>query len=259
VGIIDWLRGGAEETGEPRPADGAAATAPKRPEVEATAEAAKPDAAKAERAEKPERAEKIERPRRLPLEGAEAIWNSLVEHVILGGEAIARIEAAAQPLVGMLQATAKANARSDQDRKQQFLELRAHITGETDRLAETLRAQITREAAVEVWRALLPALDEIDHVLREAAALGEARGLESLRLVRRKLRDAMSRLEIEELSVEERVTQFDANFHEGKPHDGDAEDTAALPAGTVVRLERTGYTVGDRVLRCAQVTVAGGK
>jgi molecular chaperone GrpE (heat shock protein) len=178
-----------------------------------------------------------------------------VEQLMKAVDAVARIEAAVQPLVGMLQATAKSGARSDQDRKQQLLELRAHITGETDRLAETLRAQITREAAVEVWRALVPAIDEIDHVLREAPA----RGLESLRLVRRKLRDAMSRLEIEEISVEERITQFDPELHEGKPHDGDGDDAAGLAAGTVVRLERTGYAAGDRVLRCAQVTVVNGQ
>lgn len=245
MGIIEWLRGGGDDAAEPRPAEGA----PKALAAEAEGEGTAP----------PAKAERSRRPERLPLEGDADMVNAALGHVARAVDAVARIEAAVQPLVGMLQATAKSSARSDQDRKQQMLELRAHITGETDRLAETLRAQITREAAVEVWRALVPALDEIDHVLREAPTLGETRGLESLRLVRRKLRDAMSRLEIEELSVEERVTQFDPELHEGKPHDGDGDDAAGLSAGTVVRVERTGYAAGDRVLRCAQVTVVNGQ
>lgn len=257
MGIMDWLRRGADDAAEPRPEEGADATAPNKPEDEAPAEIAADE--RAAKTERPEGAARIERPRRPPADADVARVSIVMEHVTRAVEAIARIDAAVQPLVGMLQATAKAGARSDQDRKQQFLELRAHITGETDRLAETLRAQITRDAAVEVWRALVPALDEIDHVLREAPALGETRGIESVRLARRKLRDAMSRLEIEELSVEERVTQFDPERHEGKPHDGDGSDAVGLSAGTVVRLERTGYAAGDRVLRCAQVTVVNGQ
>jgi molecular chaperone GrpE len=156
----------------------------------------------------------------------------------------------------MLQATAKAAARSDQERKQQFLDLRAHITGETDRLAEALREEMTRESAIELWKAIVPALDEIDHVLREEA-LGETRGAPSVRMVRRKLRDALSRIGIEEIAVEDGVTEFDPHVHEGTPHDGD-QGGEKLAAGTVARVERAGYTLGDRVLRCARVAVVRG-
>jgi molecular chaperone GrpE (heat shock protein) len=179
-----------------------------------------------------------------------------VEHVTRAVEAIPRIEAAVQPLVAMLQATAKTGSRSDQDRKQQFLDLRAHITQENERLAEALRSRIVEEAAVEVFRGVVPAMDEIDHVLREKT-IADGRGGDSIRLVRRKLRDALSRLGIEEIPIEEGVTDFDPELHEGKPHDGEGDDDAGgLAAGTIARLDRIGYMAGDRVLRCALVTVA---
>jgi molecular chaperone GrpE (heat shock protein) len=231
-----------------RPAEGAAASPPTP-----VAEAAGPEIARPEKAERPRR------PARPPLEGVDEAVSSGLEQLLRAVDAVARIEAAVQPFVGMLQGIAKWGVKSDRDRQQQFLELRAHITGETDRLAETLRAQITREASVEVWRALVLAIDDIDHVLREAPTVGETRGIESLRLVRRKLRDALSRLEIEEISVEARITQFDPELHEGQPHDGDGDDAAGLAAGTIVRLERTGYVAGERVLRCALVTVVNGQ
>lgn len=250
MGIIKWLRGGGDDEAEPRPAEAAAEGTP-------VAEAA--GATQPEKINKKADIEGLKRPARLPPEITEDLVSSAVDQVLKATSAVARIESAVQPVVGMLQAIAKSVARSDQDRKQQFLDLRAHLTGETDRLVETLRAQITREAATEVWRALVPAVDDIDHVLREAATLGETRGIESLRLVRRKLRDALSRLEIEEITVEAGISQFDPELHEGKPHDSDGDDAAGLSAGTIVRLERTGYTAGERVLRCALVTVVNGQ
>ena len=181
-----------------------------------------------------------------------------IEQLARGLDAVMKIEAAVQPLVGMLQATAKSISKSDQDRKQQFVDLRAHLTGEIDRLADTLRERVAREASIDVWKAVLPALDDIDHVLRETAEGGEIRGADSLRMVRRRLRDALSRLGIEEIRVEEGVTIFDPIFHEGKPYEGDDATVNALPKGTAVRVERMGYAAGDAVLRCTLMTVVKG-
>ncbi|MFT3767159.1 MAG: nucleotide exchange factor GrpE [Minicystis sp.] len=266
---MNWLLGSAEEAGE-QPAAGngapkkAAAPEGEAPDGEGEAPKAEKAAAKAEKSA-PAKGAPAKADKGAPAKGTrelllgmaepdEQAVRALMDHVARALDAVPRIESAAQPIVGMLQAIAKAAARSDQDRKQQFTDLRAHITVETDRLAEAMRRQIAEEAAIEVWRGFAPALDEIDHVLRETA-LGEARGVDSIRLVRRKLRDALSRLGIEEITVEERVTPFDPEIHEGKPHEGDDE---ALPDGTIVRLERTGYIAGERVLRCALVTVKKG-
>lgn len=268
---MNWLRG--EPEGGETPADGVASKpgtaksdAPPKAEETKSAETKSAESRSAETksaenksvdgkaAPPPARVRVARAPTEMELGAAQAMFMDAVDR---GLDAFARIEAAVAPLVGMLQATAKTAAKSDQDRKQQFLDLRAHITTEMDQLAEKLREQITREAAIEIWRSVVPALDELDHVLREEK-LGEAKGMDSVRMVRRKLRDAFERLGIEEIAVEERQTQFDAHLHEGKPHDGDAGNVGGLAAGTVTRLERTGYTLGDKVLRCAMVTVVRG-
>jgi len=287
MGIMNWLLGDPEPAGDgrvdnggaapkprvdnggaapkPRADDGAPAPKPRAESAAKTVASRLPDAEpgsedasggkSADAAPKAGSAAPRARLGRRALSDGEALETEamMVDSVGRALDAFARIEAAVQPLVGMLQATAKSAAKSEQDRRQQNLDLRAHITGETDRLAETLRERITQESAIELWRAVAPALDELDHVLREEA-LGEARGVESVRLVRRKLRDAFSRLGIEEIAVEPRITQFDPHLHEGQPHDGD-DAPAGLAAGTVTAVRRTGYVLGDRVLRCALVTV----
>jgi molecular chaperone GrpE (heat shock protein) len=117
-----------------------------------------------------------------------------------------------------------------------------------------MQDEARREASVEVFRAILPALDEVDHVLRENAAGAEVR-IESVRIVRRRLRDALSRLGIEETPIVRRETVFDAELHEGRPYEGDTEAVAGLAAHVVVDVERNGWTGFGRVLRHALVTV----
>jgi molecular chaperone GrpE (heat shock protein) len=190
---------------------------------------------------------------RVPRE-VRALVNAIVEHVERTATGFEQVLEGVQTLTGMLQAVAKSAARADQERKQQFLELRAHLTTETDRLIGSMRDEATREASVEVFRAVLPALDEVDHVLRENEAGAEVRA-ESVRILRRRLRDALSRLGIEETPIARRETTFDAEVHEGRPYGGDLEAIAGLAPHVVVDVERNGWTGFGKVLRHALVTV----
>jgi molecular chaperone GrpE (heat shock protein) len=190
---------------------------------------------------------------RVPRE-VRALVDAAVQHVERTALGFEQVLAGIQTLTGMLQATAKSAARGDQERKQQFLELRAHLTSETDRLIGSMRDDVTREASVELFKAVLPALDEVDHVLRQSEAGAEVRA-ESVRIVRRRLRDALSRLGIEETPVAPRETTFDAEFHEGRPYEGDPEAIAGLAPRVVVDVERNGWTGFGKVLRHALVTV----
>ncbi|WP_437727551.1 nucleotide exchange factor GrpE [Sorangium sp. So ce861] len=180
--------------------------------------------------------------------------SAVAQHIERTARGFEQVLDGVQTLTGMLQAVAKSAARADQERRQQFLDLRAHLTAETDRLACSMRDDVRREASVEVFRAILPALDEVDHVLRESGAGAEVR-VESVRIVRRRLRDALSRLGIEETPIVCRETMFDAELHEGRPYEGDAEAVAGLAADVVIDVERNGWTGFGKVLRHALVTV----
>ena len=169
--------------------------------------------------------------------------------------ALARIETAVAGLVPMVQFMAKANERSDRARAEQHTELRAHLTAETDRLASSLRLDAARAAALELFTQLLPAIDEIDDVLRAHGERADAPGLAALGSLRRRLRDTFDRLGIRELGAIERGAPFDPAIHEGVPcvDDGAA---AGVPSGGVVALTRAGYRLGDHLIRAARVTVA---
>lgn len=161
-------------------------------------------------------------------------------------------------LQGMVQAVAITVSKSDKTRDQAFTSLRAHLTQEVDRLGASLRLDAAKQGALDVLKALLPAMDDVDLILREAPAGDEARHLTSLRMVQKKFRDAIARLGVEVLEVQERVTRFDPAVHEAEPYQGEAAAVEGLEAGTVVRLERAGYRVGETLVRPARVVVVKG-
>jgi molecular chaperone GrpE (heat shock protein) len=165
------------------------------------------------------------------------------------------IETAVAGLLPMVQFLAKAVDRSDRARDQQMVELRAHLTAETDRLASTLRLDAARSASLEIFSAILPALDEIDDVLRAYGDRAEAgTGIAALQALRRRLRDTFERLGIRELGGIERGVPFDPTLHEGVPCGDDV--AAGVPSGGIVDVTRVGYRHGDQLIRAARVLVA---
>ncbi len=171
-------------------------------------------------------------------------------------EGSARVEKAIASLAPMLQFTAKTIEKSDRARDQAFLDLRAHLTTELDRLGSSLRLEAAKQASLDVFKAILPALDDIDHVVEESDK--DAKGVQSLVMIRRKVKDAFAKLGIEEIAIETGKTAFDPAHHEGEHDAADAERSKGLAKGTIVQVTRSGYQVGDVLIRSAKVVVAGG-
>jgi len=128
---------------------------------------------------------------------------------------------------------------------------------------ENYRKRVAREAAAAQERGvcglakeLLPALDNLDRALEEAAA-GESEGpedplLHGVRLVRAELKAALARVGIESFSpVGE---PFDPSLHEAV---ATAQQPAGgPPSGTVVEVYQDGYRLGPTIIRPSRVVVA---
>src|SRR5271166_2236590 len=125
---------------------------------------------------------------------------------------------------------------------------------------ENYRKRVSRESAaaqergaVALARELLPALDNLDRALAEAAVAADADSLlAGVRLVRSELSAALARAGIESYSPAGEV--FDPELHE-------AMATAEQPpggarSGTVVEVYQPGYRLGANVIRPARVVVA---
>jgi molecular chaperone GrpE len=166
-------------------------------------------------------------------------------------DGIGRLETSVQQILPLLQYMGRSFDKMDR----QFVDLRGHFTKELGGLAASLRADAMRDAAVDVFNALAPALDDLDHVLVESKA-DDARGTQTLRIIRRRLREALSKLGIQEIAIEERVTPFDPEVHDGEPYDGSPEALDGLPPGTIIKVARAGYRAGERLLRSSKVSVA---
>ena len=161
---------------------------------------------------------------------------------------------AVQRLVSMVQFLAKNAERSDRARDQAFLDLRAHLTSETERLGVSLRGDVARAAGLDVFATLLPTLDEIDEVLSVQAARAEpVPGMRALAALRRRLVEAFGRLGIQEIPVTPGTTAFDPAEHEAE---ASGEATPGVAPGTVLAVRRAGYRSGDQLIRASLVTIA---
>jgi molecular chaperone GrpE (heat shock protein) len=150
-----------------------------------------------------------------------------------------RVETALAQTIPMIQFMAKG-----QDKK--FMEARAHLTSEVDRLGQSLRMEAGKQAALDIFKALLPSIDDMDHVL-------EQKEEPSLAMIQKKLKEAFAKLGIEEIPVEAGKTQFDSTLHEGERAEG---APPGAEKGTIVSTMRAGYRMGDLLIRPSKVTVA---
>lgn len=110
----------------------------------------------------------------------------------------------------------------------------------------------------EVLRAMLDVLDDFERSMDAAESLEEAtdpaEAYGSLKggveMVLQKFRDELGKLGVERIDVE--GEPFDETLHEAMMR----QPTDEVEPGTVVNEVRTGYTLGDRVLRHSRVVVA---
>ena len=102
-----------------------------------------------------------------------------------------------------------------------------------------------------VIKKYLPVMDDLDLALKSRPKEGEgAAWAAGIELIQRKL---MSILESEGVTpIFENKVQFDPTIHEAITH----EDNAEFASGEVIEVIRSGYKLGDRILRPAVVRVA---
>jgi molecular chaperone GrpE len=114
------------------------------------------------------------------------------------------------------------------------------------------RAEDRDKTRQEVLRELLPAIDDLDRALAHQPA--ELRGhpwAEGISLARMRFLDTLRRLGVEQVGSE--GERFDPAVHEAIVYHGDSSTTEQWVQSVV----RPGYRLGSRLLRPAQVVVAG--
>ena len=115
------------------------------------------------------------------------------------------------------------------------------------------RAQQARDAGVAFLQRLFPILDDFERAKANASpAELESSWGQGVQLVERNLRGLLSAEGLERIEVAPGA-EFDPRQHEGVG----SIATPEIPEGHIVAVTRPGYRKGDRVLRPAQVVVAG--
>ena len=111
-------------------------------------------------------------------------------------------------------------------------------------------ARVAAEAAV--IERLLPVLDDLGRALDSAPAeFADQPWVEGIFLVRRRLFNTLEQMGVRQIGKVGEV--FDPNIHDALM----TQSGSGSPMGTVVQVTRSGYALGDRIIRPAQVIVAG--
>lgn len=111
-------------------------------------------------------------------------------------------------------------------------------------------ARVAAEAAV--IERLLPVLDDLGRALDAAPAeFADQPWVEGIFLVRRRLFSTLEQMGVRQIGKVGEV--FDPNIHDALM----TQSGTGAPMGTVVQVTRSGYALSDRVIRPAQVIVAG--
>src|SRR5437773_9008853 len=120
------------------------------------------------------------------------------------------------------------------------------------RRVEDERAQHTREANLAYIQRLLPVLDDFERALANAAPDElESNWGKGIQLVERNLRALLAADDVQRIPAE--GAEFDPREHEAIGR----QATSDVPEGHVLHVVRPGYRKGERVIRPAQVIIAG--
>jgi len=107
---------------------------------------------------------------------------------------------------------------------------------------------LVARAAERLVRELLPVLDDLERALEAAEEHEEAKLEEGVRLVHRRLEEALRKEGLEEVPTD---GLFDPHLHEAL-----LAQPAEAESGTILEVLQKGYRLGDRVVRPARVMVA---
>jgi molecular chaperone GrpE len=113
------------------------------------------------------------------------------------------------------------------------------------------QAEARTAAQGELLETLLPVLDDLGRALEATPAeLSDRPWVQGLHLVARRLGQILQQMGVEQVGLPGEV--FDPYWHEAVL----TQPCSDMPEGTIVHVARPGYTLGERVLRPAQVVVA---
>lgn len=114
------------------------------------------------------------------------------------------------------------------------------------------QAGVRVAAQGELLKQLLPVLDDLDRALGAAPPELETHPwVQGLFLVDRRLTTLLEQLGVRQIGAF--GEQFDPRKHEALT----LESSTEVPPGTILQVVRPGYVLGERIIRPAQVTVAG--
>ena len=159
-------------------------------------------------------------------------------------------EGGGEPEVDNLEKAAAEDPAAELERtRESYLRLAADFENYKRRRAQE-SSELARYGAAGLLRAILPVLDNLERALAhipEEAADGLAEGL---RLTVRQLEEALRSEGVERIPAVGQ--EFDPRLHEA------VATVPGEPPGQVVAEYLPGYRLHDRVVRAAQVAVAGG-
>ena len=115
---------------------------------------------------------------------------------------------------------------------------------------EREKGEARRYANQSLLEELLPVLDNFHMGLDAASADAESMIFRGMEMVKKQLDDFLSGQGVEEVSAEGEM--FDPAVHEAVSQ----EDCEASPEGSVLRVVRRGFKMGERLLRPANVVVS---
>jgi molecular chaperone GrpE len=114
------------------------------------------------------------------------------------------------------------------------------------------RAETRTNAQIELLNQLLPILDDLERAMMAIPQdLVQSHWVQGLLLTARRLLTLLNQLGIKRIGAT--GEQFDPRLHEAIT----VESNTDAPEGTIIRIVRAGYALGERVIRPAQVIVAG--
>jgi len=107
-------------------------------------------------------------------------------------------------------------------------------------------------AQIAVLEQIFPVLDDLGRALQATPAeLADQPWVQGIELVARRLISVLEQLGVRQ--VGKPGEKFDPRWHEAVTMQSQSD----MPEGTIVQVTRPGYAVGERVIRPAQVIVAG--
>jgi molecular chaperone GrpE len=145
--------------------------------------------------------------------------------------------------------------RAEQQRAEEYLDLlrrtQADFINYRRRMSQE-QAETRTTAQIALLAQLLPVLDDFERALQATPPdLAEQSWVQGLGLVERRLTALLEQLGVHKIGT--RGEPFDPRQHEALT----VEERADVPEGTILQVARQGYALGERVIRPAQVIVAG--